>query len=144
MQPSSANTGAIWLRTSIIQISTDVSSALKIFETINERGVGLSIGQRQLISFARAWLVEPRVLILDEATSALDLPSERLIQRALNRLLADRTAIVIAHRLSSIDVADRIAVVEDGRVVELGTREELLAGATRFRALHRRWEQTLA
>ena len=111
---------------------------------VGRRGSRLSGGQRQLLSFARAWLTDPRVLILDEATSALDLPSERLIQRALTSLLADRTAIVIAHRLSSIEVADRVAVVDDGRIVELGTRDELLGADTRFRALYHRWEETLA
>lgn len=111
---------------------------------VTKRGARLSGGQRQLLSFARAWLIGPRVLILDEATSALDLPSERLIQRALQQLLADRTAIVIAHRLSSIEVADRVAVVEEGRIVELGTQAELLAGEGRFAGLHHRWMQTLA
>ena len=111
---------------------------------VNKRGARLSGGQRQLISFARAWLVDPRVLILDEATSALDLPSERLIQRALRQLLVERTAIVIAHRLSSIEMADRVAVVEGGRIVELGSQAELLAADTRFASLHRRWEATLA
>jgi ATP-binding cassette, subfamily B, bacterial len=111
---------------------------------VTKRGARLSGGQRQLISFARAWLTDPAVLILDEATSALDLPSERLIQRALQGLLADRTAIVIAHRFSSIEVADRVAVVEGGRIVELGSREALLAADTRFHALQQRWEATLA
>jgi len=106
---------------------------------VDRRGARLSGGQRQLISFARAWVGNPRVLILDEATSALDLRSERLIQRALSELLADRTAIVIAHRLSSIEVADRVAVVEGGRIVELGTPAELLAVDSRFRELHERW-----
>jgi ATP-binding cassette subfamily B protein len=122
-----------------------VSSLPDGYDTdVNKRGARLSGGQRQLISFARAWLVDPRVLILDEATSALDLPSERLIQRALRQLLVERTAIVIAHRLSSIEMADRVAVVEGGRIVELGTQAELLAADTRFAALHRRWEATLA
>jgi ATP-binding cassette subfamily B protein len=111
---------------------------------VDRRGARLSGGQRQLISFARAWLADPAVLILDEATSALDLPSERLVQRAISGLLAGRTAVIIAHRLSSIEIADRIAVVEDGRIVELGTQQELLAGATRYRALYERWAATLA
>ena len=106
---------------------------------VDRRGARLSGGQRQLISFARAWVSDPRVLILDEATSALDLRSERLIQRALAELLADRTAVVIAHRLSSIEVADRVAVVEDGRIVELGTQPELLALGGRFGVLYDRW-----
>jgi ATP-binding cassette subfamily B protein len=111
---------------------------------VDRRGARLSGGQRQLIAFARAWLAEPDVLILDEATSALDLPNERLVQRAVATLLAGRTAIIIAHRLSSIEIADRVAVVEDGRVVELGTAAELLAGPTRYRDLYDRWAATLA
>jgi ATP-binding cassette subfamily B protein len=111
---------------------------------VAKRGGRLSGGQRQLLSFARAWLVDPAVLVLDEATSSLDLPSERLIQRALKTLLADRTAIVIAHRLTSVEVADRVAVIDDGRIVELGTQAELLGADTRFRSLHRLWEATVA
>ncbi|MHB8671003.1 MAG: ABC transporter ATP-binding protein [Acidimicrobiales bacterium] len=111
---------------------------------VNKRGARLSGGQRQLLSFARAWLVAPRVLILDEATSALDLPSERLIQRAIKKLLSERTAIVIAHRLSSIEVADRVAVIEGGRIVELGTQAQLLASDTRYASLRRRWDVSLA
>jgi ABC-type multidrug transport system fused ATPase/permease subunit len=107
---------------------------------VDRRGARLSGGQRQLISFARAWIGDPRVLILDEATSALDLRTERLLQQALAGLLADRTAIVIAHRLSSLEVADRVAVVEQGRIVELGTRLELLALGGRFALLHERWQ----
>lgn len=110
---------------------------------VTKRGARLSSGQRQLVSFARAWLAEPAVLILDEATSALDLPTERVIQRAIRGLLAGRTAVVIAHRLSSVEVADRIAVIEAGRIVELGTREELLAREGPFRALHDHWRATL-
>jgi ATP-binding cassette subfamily B protein len=111
---------------------------------VTKRGARLSGGQRQLVSFARAWLADPAVLILDEATSALDLPTERVIQRAIKGLLAGRTAVVIAHRLSSIEVADRVAVIEDGRIVELGSRAELLARESRFRALHDHWRATLA
>jgi ATP-binding cassette subfamily B protein len=107
---------------------------------VDRRGARLSGGQRQLISFARAWIGDPRVLILDEATSALDLRTERLLQQALLRLLAGRTAVVIAHRLSSLDVADRIAVVEQGQIVELGTRAELLGLGGRFSLLHARWQ----
>lgn len=111
---------------------------------VTKRGARLSGGQRQLVSFARAWLAEPAVLILDEATSALDLPTERVIQRAIRGLLAGRTAVVIAHRLSSIEVADRIAVIDVGRIVELGSRDELLRREGRFRALHDHWRSTLA
>jgi ABC-type multidrug transport system fused ATPase/permease subunit len=106
---------------------------------VRSRGARLSAGQRQLLSFARAWLVQPRLLILDEATSALDLPSERLVQRALRALLADRTAVVIAHRFSSLEIADRVAVVDGGRIVETGARAELLARPSRFRTMHEAW-----
>ena len=106
---------------------------------VSRRGARLSAGQRQLLAFARVWLADPRVLVLDEATSALDLPSERLVQRALGELLAGRTAIVIAHRYSSLEIADAVAVVEGGRIVEHGRRTALLRGDTRFAALHRDW-----
>ncbi|HVU73369.1 MAG TPA: ABC transporter ATP-binding protein [Mycobacteriales bacterium] len=110
---------------------------------VSRRGARLSAGQRQLLAFARVWLADPRVLVLDEATSALDLPSERLVQRALGGLLADRTAIVIAHRYSSLEIADAVAVVEGGRIVEHGKRAALLRGDTRFAALHRDWLASL-
>ncbi len=91
------------------------------YETdVRKRGGRLSAGQRQLVAFARAFLADPAVLILDEATSSLDIPSERLVQRALRTILADRTALVIAHRLSTVEIADRVLVLEDGRVVEDG------------------------
>ena len=88
---------------------------------VNKRGGRVSAGQRQLISFARAFLADPAVLILDEATASLDIPSERLVQEALQTLLADRTAIIIAHRLSTVAIADRVLVMEHGRIVEDGT-----------------------
>ena len=94
---------------------------------LQERGGNLSIGQRQLISFARALLADPRILILDEATANIDTQSEVLIQAALDRLLRDRTALVIAHRLSTIRNADRIVVLDAGRIVEQGSHEELVA-----------------
>jgi ATP-binding cassette subfamily B protein/subfamily B ATP-binding cassette protein MsbA len=93
---------------------------------VGERGVNLSVGQRQLIAFARALLADPRILILDEATSSVDTETEMAIQHAIERLLADRTSIVIAHRLSTVVNADQIAVVDDGRIVERGTHEELI------------------
>lgn len=95
--------------------------------SVEEGGVVLSVGQRQLISFARALLADPRILILDEATSSVDTQTERVIQAALARLLKGRTAFVIAHRLSTVANADRILVIEDGRIVEQGTHESLLA-----------------
>ncbi len=97
------------------------------YETpVEEGGVILSVGQRQLISFARALLANPRILILDEATSSIDTQTELIIQEALTRLLHDRTAFVIAHRLSTIINADRIVVIQDGRVIEQGNHQELL------------------
>ncbi|MEW6723721.1 MAG: ABC transporter ATP-binding protein [Bacillota bacterium] len=103
---------------------------------VNERGAKLSIGQRQLISFARALLRDPRILILDEATSSVDAYTEVLIQRALEHLLAGRTAFIIAHRLSTIRNADRILVIDDGRIVESGRHEELLATGGLYKTLY--------
>ena len=110
---------------------------------VSKRGGRLSAGQRQLVSFARAFLADPAVLILDEATSSLDLPSERLVQDGLERLLGNRTALIIAHRLSTVEIADRVLVVHDGRVVEDGSPAELVAAGGRFAALHRAWEDSL-
>lgn len=93
---------------------------------VNERGSRLSVGQRQLISFARALLANPRILILDEATSNIDTATEILVQKGINKLLKGRTSFVIAHRLSTIRDCDRIMVIDDGRIVEAGTHEELL------------------
>ena len=103
---------------------------------VEEGGVVLSVGQRQLISFARALLADPRILILDEATSSVDTQTERIIQQALARLLKGRTAFVIAHRLSTIVNADRIVVIEDGRVVEQGNHAGLLAQAGVYARLY--------
>jgi ATP-binding cassette subfamily B protein len=94
---------------------------------VGERGVKLSGGQRQRIAIARTVLQDPEILLLDEATSAVDTETEYLIQRSLDRLAADRTTLVIAHRLSTVKDADRIVVLDEGRVVERGTHEELLA-----------------
>ncbi|MCX7681581.1 MAG: ABC transporter ATP-binding protein/permease [Anaerolineae bacterium] len=107
------------------------------YETrILEGGVNLSVGQRQLICIARALLVDPRLLILDEATSSVDTVTEALIQEALERLLQGRTAIVIAHRLSTVRRADRIYVIDGGRIVECGTHRELLARGGLYRTLY--------
>jgi ATP-binding cassette subfamily B protein len=94
---------------------------------VRERGAGLSVGQKQLISFARALAFDPRILILDEATSSVDTETEQIIQRALERLLRGRTSLVIAHRLSTIQRADKILVMHHGRLREQGTHQELLA-----------------
>jgi ABC-type multidrug transport system fused ATPase/permease subunit len=110
---------------------------------VRKRGGRLSAGQRQLVSFARAFLADPRVLILDEATSSLDLPSERLVQRALRTLLADRTAVIIAHRLSTVEIADRVIVVDDGRIVEDGDPAELVGRGGRYRDLQQAWIDSL-
>jgi len=107
------------------------------YETeLGEKGARLSQGQRQLLAIARAILAGPRILILDEATSSVDTRTERLIQEALRALLAGRTAFVIAHRLSTVQSADKVLVVEDGQVVERGTHRELLARAGKYRSLY--------
>jgi ATP-binding cassette, subfamily B, bacterial len=111
---------------------------------VRRRGVRLSSGQRQLVAFARAFLADPRVLILDEATSSLDLPSERLVQRALRTLLRGRTAIIIAHRLSTVEIADRVLVIDAGRIVEDGDPGELRRRAGRYGSLHQAWVESLA
>jgi ATP-binding cassette, subfamily B, multidrug efflux pump len=104
---------------------------------VEEGGIVLSVGQRQLISFARALLANPRILILDEATSSVDTQTERLIQQALAHLLRGRTSFVIAHRLSTVVNSDRIVVIHDGRVVEEGTHADLLAREGMYYQLYR-------
>lgn len=110
---------------------------------VNKRGGRVSAGQRQLLSFARAFLADPRVLILDEATASLDIPSERLVQEGLETLLADRTAVIIAHRLSTVAIAHRVLVMEHGRIVEDGTPADLISGTGRFAQLHAAWRDSL-
>ena len=111
---------------------------------VAKRGGRLSAGQRQLVSFARAFLADPAVLILDEATSSLDLPSERLVQAGLERLLGNRTALIIAHRLSTVAIADRVLVVDEGRIVEDGSPDELIAAGGYFARLHSAWQDSLS
>ncbi len=112
---------------------------------VSNKGGRLSAGQRQLVAFARAFLADPAVLILDEATSSLDIPSERLVQHALRTILAGRTAVIIAHRLSTVEIADRVLVMEHGRIVEDGSPSDLIAGGDgRFSDLHDAWLASLA
>ncbi|MFE7133261.1 ABC transporter ATP-binding protein [Streptomyces sp. NPDC057638] len=110
---------------------------------VRKRGGRISAGQRQLVAFARALLADPAVLILDEATSSLDIPGERAVQRAMDTVLRGRTAVVIAHRLSTVEVADRVLVMEHGRVVEDGAPGELIGGTGRFAELHRAWRESV-
>ena len=107
---------------------------------VHERGQTLSAGERQLLALGRAFLAHPRVLVLDEATSSLDLRSETAVERALDALLEQRTAILIAHRLSTAERADRVAVVVDGRIVEIGTHADLVASEGRYAAMFATWE----
>ncbi|MCP9986359.1 MULTISPECIES: ABC transporter ATP-binding protein [Streptomyces] len=110
---------------------------------VRKRGGRISAGQRQLVAFARALLADPGVLILDEATSSLDVPGERAVQRAMDTVLHGRTAVVIAHRLSTVEIADRVLVMERGRIVEDGPPRRLIAGDGRFAGLHRAWRESL-
>jgi ATP-binding cassette, subfamily B, bacterial len=112
---------------------------------VRKRGGRLSAGQRQLVAFARAFLADPDVLVLDEATSSLDVPGERAVQAALATMLTDRTAMIIAHRLSTVLIADRVLVVGGGRIVQDGSPAGLVAeGRGEFAALHRAWLDSLA
>jgi ABC-type multidrug transport system fused ATPase/permease subunit len=111
---------------------------------VGKNGARLSAGQRQLIALARALLADPAVLILDEASSSLDAPTERLVQRALQTVLADRSALIIAHRLSTVGIADRVMVMADGRIIEDGDPDSLLAeGTGEYAALARAWRDSL-
>ncbi|MGH7640363.1 MAG: ABC transporter ATP-binding protein [Candidatus Dormibacteria bacterium] len=111
---------------------------------VGKLGGQLSAGQRQLVAFARAFLADPAVLVLDEATSSLDVPSERLVQRALRTVLSRRTALIIAHRLTTVEIADRVLVLDRGRIVEDGPPGMLLQGGGRYAALHQAWLASLA
>ncbi len=112
---------------------------------VGKRGGRLSAGQRQLISFARAFLAAPSVLLLDEATALLDLPSERIVQQALQTVLLGRTAVIIAHRLSTVQIADRVLVLDHGEVIEDGSPSDLLAsGRGQYADLHQQWLRSLA
>jgi ABC-type multidrug transport system fused ATPase/permease subunit len=113
-------------------------------QAVGKRGGRLSAGQRQLISFARAFLAAPAVLVLDEATSLLDIPSERLVQQALRTILTGRTAVIIAHRLSTVEIADRVLVIDDGRIIEDGPPDQLLTQGGEYSALHAGWQESLA
>ena len=114
------------------------------FDTdVRKRGGRLSAGQRQLVAFARAFLADPAVLILDEATASLDIPAERAVQHALQSVLAGRTAVIIAHRLSTVAIADRVLVMEHGRIVEDGPPAELIAGSGAYASLHQAWRDSL-
>ncbi len=110
---------------------------------VRKRGGRISAGQRQLVAFARALLADPAVLILDEATSSLDVPGERAVQHAMHTVLRGRTAVIIAHRLSTVEIADRVLVMRDGRVVEDGTPADLIAGSGHFAGLHQAWRDSL-
>ncbi|MGW2372484.1 ABC transporter ATP-binding protein [Kitasatospora sp. NPDC001683] len=114
------------------------------FDTdVRKRGGRISAGQRQLVAFARALLADPAVLILDEATSSLDVPGEQAVQRAMRTVLAGRTAVIIAHRLSTVEIADRVLVMDQGRIVEDGSPQQLIGGSGRFATLHRAWRDSL-
>ena len=114
------------------------------FDTdVRKRGGRLSAGQRQLVGFARAFLADPAVLILDEATASLDIPSERAVQAALRTVLHNRTAVIIAHRLSTVLIADRVLVMDHGHIVEDGSPEILIGDGGQFAGLHTAWQESL-
>ena len=109
------------------------------YSEVGERGSNMSLGQRQLICFTRAFLSDPRIFMLDEATSAIDTATELLVQRSLEKLLAGRTTFVVAHRLSTIMAADMILVIDAGKIVERGTHHELLAAEGKYAHLYQQF-----
>ena len=128
----------------IIGADTFVQRLPQGFDTdVRARGGRMSAGQRQLVSFARAFLADPNVLILDEATSSLDAPTEAMVQEGLEELLGKRTSFIIAHRLSTVMIADRVLVVEGGQIIEDGAPDELIAAGGQFSELHQAWQDTL-
>ena len=128
----------------IIGADTFIQRLPQGFDTdVRARGGRMSAGQRQLVSFARAFLADPNVLILDEATSSLDAPTEAMVQEGLEELLGKRTSFIIAHRLSTVMIADRVLVVEGGRIIEDGAPDELIAAGGQFSELHQAWQDTL-
>ena len=128
----------------IIGADTFIQRLPQGFDTdVRARGGRMSAGQRQLVSFARAFLADPNVLILDEATSSLDAPTEAMVQEGLEELLGKRTSFIIAHRLSTVMIADRVLVVEGGQIIEDGAPDELIAAGGQFSELHQAWQDTL-
>lgn len=128
----------------IIGADTFIDQLPEGFDTdVRAKGGRMSAGQRQMVSFARAFLADPTVLILDEATSSLDAPTEAVVQDGLEQLLGKRTSFIIAHRLSTVMIADRVLVVEGGQIVEDGTPEELIADGGQFSQLHQAWQDSL-
>ena len=132
----------------VIQAARDIGSYDAIlslqngFQTeVGERGASMSLGQRQLICFTRAFLADPRIFMLDEATSAVDTGTELLVQRSLEKLLAGRTTFVVAHRLSTIMAADVILVIDAGQIIERGTHRELVAAGGKYAHLYEQFIQ---
>lgn len=140
----SASRAAIVAAADAVGAREFVESLPEGFDTdVRKRGGRLSAGQRQLVSLARVVLADPAVVLLDEATSSLDVPSERAVQAALETVLAGRTALIIAHRLSTVLIADRVLVMAEGRIVQDGSPTQLLAGVGEFADLHAAWRSSL-
>ncbi len=141
----SASSEDIRAAAAIIGADTFIDQLPQGFDTdVRAKGGRMSAGQRQLVSFARAFLADPTVLILDEATSSLDAPTEALVQDGLKKLLGDRTSFIIAHRLSTVMIADRVLVVEGGRIIEDGTPQDLIDAGQQFSQLHQAWQDSLS